>query len=109
MCTFSQLVQLSTVAMSTRARGKRRGPDPQQLTLYAYQTKRSRVESSSESSDSSVCDPFSNEDDSDSHNGDDTTVAVNKNKATVSGDETVHQDNHITLDKPSGSMIIYIQ
>ena len=87
--------------MSTRARGKRRGP----VNSICIS---SRVESGSESSDSSVCDPLSDEDDSDNHNGDDTTVAVNKNKATVSGDETVHQDNHITLDKPSGSMTIII-
>ena len=35
------------------------------------------------------------------------TVAV-KSKATVSRDETVYQDNHITFDKPSGSTTIII-
>ena len=37
----------------------------------------------------------------------DDDIAV-KSKATVSGDETVYQDNHITLDKPSGSTTIII-
>ena len=54
--------------MSTRARGKRRGPDPQQLTLFAYQGKKSRVESGSESSD---CDPLELSDDKSEDNNDD--------------------------------------
>ena len=88
-------------------RGKGRGPDPQQLTLFAYQARKSRVESGSDFSD---CDPLDKsllgEDDHMSDSDDDTT---SKTKATVSGDEnTVYQDNHITLDKPSGSMTIII-
>ena len=84
--------------------GKRRGLDQQQLTLYAYQTKKSKVESGSESSEcDNLCDTY----DSDSHD-DDATAAVSKTKATVSGDETMHQDNRITLDKPSGSKTIII-
>ena len=35
-------------------------------------------------------------------------MATIPTKDTVSGDETVRQDNHITLDKPSGSMTIII-
>ena len=83
--------------MSTKAGRKRRSPDPQQLTLFVYQTKKSTVASGSKSSD---CGNESDEDDNDA------TVAISKTKATVGGNETVCQDNRITLDKPTGSITI---
>ena len=88
-------------------RGKRKGPDPQQLTLLAYQVKKSRVESSSDSESDSYDSPDkSDEDDSDSHH---TAAGLSKTIPTVSEDKTaMYQDNHITVDKPSGSMTIII-
>lgn len=78
------------------------------MTLFAYQAKKSRVESGSDSNSDSL--DKSGEDDSDSHSDDDdTNGALSKTNATVSGDETtVYQDNQVTVDKPSGSMTIII-
>ena len=73
--------------MSTRTKGKRRGPDPQQLTLFAYQAKKSGVESGSES-ESSDRDPLELSDDKCDEDSNDDDTAV-KSKATVSGDETI--------------------
>ena len=77
------------------------------MTLLAYQVKKSRVESSSDSESDSYDSPGkSDEDDSDSH---DTAAGLSKTISTVSEDETaMYQDNHITVDKPSGSMTIII-
>ena len=51
------------------------------------------------------------DEDSECDNGSDTNNdIVCKTKATISGDDhtTMYQDNHITLDKSSGSMTITI-
>ena len=89
---------------------KRTGRDPQQLTLFSYQIKKSKVENDCHTSGSSDCDSKESSDEGDLSDSDgDSTGVVNKTKVAVSGDDsTVYQDNHITLDKPSGSMTIII-
>ena len=73
--------------MSTRTKGQRRDQDPEQLTLFEYQAKKSRVESDAEP-ESSDCDPLELSDDKSDQDSNDDDIAV-KSKAKVSGDETI--------------------
>ena len=61
--------------MTMSNRGKRRGPDPQLLTLFAYQAKKNRVESDLDISD---CDPLDKSDDNDDMSDSDDANTASK-------------------------------